>query len=917
MNIVTGDFETAYDKEYSLSKLTTEKYCRDPRFEVILVSMKVNDEPPTWFSGSMQETKEWLDQFELHKHAFCAHNTAFDGFILNHHFDIRPRFLFDTMSMARPLHAGTIGVSLKALSDHYTIGVKGDEVFHALGKWRKDFSTEELKRYAQYCMTDVQLTYMLLHILRKEFPMGELRIIDTMLRMFTEPVLQLDQRTLGNHLEDVQTRKAEILATVKKVAGIDVLTSNQKFAQLLEDLGVEPPMKISPRTGKLTFAFAKSDPGFKALLEHHDTTVQAVVAARLGTKSTIEETRTQSFLEIAERGPLPIPISYYGAHTGRGSGWDKINMQNLPRGGALRHAVKPPPGHCLVACDSSAIEARINAWLSGQTDLVEDFRNKADVYSKFASLIYGRQIDRKRKEVNPETGEEYFPDFNEGFVGKTCLAEGTLVLCERGWIPIQDVQLDDRVWDGEEWVCHKGAICNGWKPTLQLSGLWLTPDHLVWSGTQWLEAQYLEQESSALCQALAHAAESLPSPATSQVLDGESRRLLSGATAGTLNTQSTRATLRRSALPAATSALRRPLVGSDTGRTFELCPTINIAVAYLTGLPLPSPAAITPETARTSITEAEGSRSVKRGGRTGPSFSNTFKGFRGGMTLPWRWTGRTSTAGTSRGISGSSPEKRTSQISVGSQTLRQKLPVYDILSAGPRNRFTVLTAAGPLIVHNCILGLGYGMSAEKLQLTLKNGNPPVNLTLDECARINQLYRGTYTKIRDLWYRCDDAIRVMASHGKMEIGPGGVVTAANKAIWLPNGMRVSYPYLTKHPLQLSFAYVKNRRQLAAWTAMNLTGDWDFDALTRIYGAKVVENIVQALARIVVFDQMLEIAKRFRVVLNAHDENVACVPIKQAEEARDYMVEVMSQPPKWAPDLPIACEAQIGLSYGEAK
>lgn len=233
----------------------------------------------------------------------------------------------------------------------------------------------------------------------------ELSVINLTIKMFSEPVLELDLPLLEQHLEEVRDRKAELLAACE--ADPETLNSNPKFAELLRALGVEPPMKISPATGKETYALAKNDEGLKALLDHEDERVQAVVAARLGTKSTLEETRTERFIGIAKRGALPVPLSYYAAHTGRWGGTDKLNLQNLPSRGnnTLKSAILPPPGHVIIDCDSSQIEARVLAWLSGQDDLVEAFANKQDVYKIMASKIYNKEIQEITKE--------------ERFLGKT------------------------------------------------------------------------------------------------------------------------------------------------------------------------------------------------------------------------------------------------------------------------------------------------------------------------------------------------------------------------------------------------------------------------------------------------------------------------------------------------------------------
>lgn len=254
-----------------------------------------------------------------------------------------------------------------------------------------------------------------------KFSQSELQILNITTKMFTEPVLELDMLLLEQHLEEVRDRKTQLLEAAN--ANKEVLMSNDKFAELLTSLGVEPPMKVSARTGKDTWAFAKSDEEFKELANHEDERVQALVAARLGTKSTLEETRTERFINIAKRGSLPVPLRYYAAHTGRWGGDDKLNLQNLPSRGTntLKNAIIAPDGYVVIDADSSQIEARVLAWLSGQNDLVEFFRKnneeiasgvakdqmQYDPYKIMASQIYNKPVDQVTKQ--------------ERFVGKTTI----------------------------------------------------------------------------------------------------------------------------------------------------------------------------------------------------------------------------------------------------------------------------------------------------------------------------------------------------------------------------------------------------------------------------------------------------------------------------------------------------------------
>lgn len=410
MDLITIDFETYYDRDYSLSKITTEEYVRSPQFEAIGVGVKVNDGETQWASGTHEELKEWLrTSFKWTDSAVLAHNTMFDGAILAWQFGIHPRFWLDTLCMGRALHGVEVGGSLKALAERYGLGEKGTEVLNAIGKRRLNFSDADLSRYGDYCINDVNLTYKLFNKMARKFPKQELKIIDLTLRMFIEPVLELDAQMLEEHLRETVARKEKLL--LECAADRADLMSNNKFADLLRGLGVEPPMKTSPTTGEQAYAFAKNDEAFKALAEYPDERVQALVAARLGNKSTLEETRTQRFIEIASRGALPVPIRYYAAHTGRFGGDDKINMQNLPSRGAnankLKKAIVAPAGYTMIDADSAQIEARVLAWLAEQDDLVESFAKQEDVYKKMASAIYAVREEDVTKE--------------QRFVGKTTI----------------------------------------------------------------------------------------------------------------------------------------------------------------------------------------------------------------------------------------------------------------------------------------------------------------------------------------------------------------------------------------------------------------------------------------------------------------------------------------------------------------
>lgn len=393
--------------------MTTEAYVRDPRFEVIGVGISIDFAPAVWLTPEQFKQLQGADWKE---YALLAHHTHFDGLILAHHYGISPGYLLDTLSMARAIHGSRLGNDLGTLMQYHGVGTKGDEVTKTKGKRRADFTPAEYAAYGAYCCIDTNGTRDLFRKLAPLFPRSELDLIDTTIRMFTEPVLRVNEEHLGKYLVYEIERKRALL----EGCGVtkEELASPEKFAEVLRSLGVEPATKVTPK-GNVIYAFAKSDPEFKELEEHEDEDVRLMCEARLSVKSTLNETRTSRLLRMGANGrACPVYLKYYGAHTGRWSGGDKLNWQNLertnkrdPMKGMVRKSIIAPPGYKIVVADSAQIEARFNGWLSGHLELTRQFANGEDVYSIFASKAYGRTIDRK---ANPD-------DEVPGHVGKTCV----------------------------------------------------------------------------------------------------------------------------------------------------------------------------------------------------------------------------------------------------------------------------------------------------------------------------------------------------------------------------------------------------------------------------------------------------------------------------------------------------------------
>jgi hypothetical protein len=300
--------------------------------------------------------------------------------------------------MGRALRGVEVGNSLAKLASDFFLPPKGTAVHSTDGL--KAISQEVEKELADYCAHDVYLCEEIFKRLVAGYPTSELRLIDMTLKMYTEPVLLLDQDMLTKAIDDERTIREGLLQRLD----IDEkhLASNPKFAEILRTLGIPPPMKTSKTTGKQTLALAKNDAHFQALLNGDNEDVKTLCEARLKVKSTTERTRAQRFLEISQRGTLPVPLSYYGALSGRwtASKGSAINMQNLKRNSFLRKAIMAPEGYQLVVGDLSQIEPRVLAWLSDYEDMLDIFRSGADPYAAFGAQMFN--IPGMTKDSHPD-----------------------------------------------------------------------------------------------------------------------------------------------------------------------------------------------------------------------------------------------------------------------------------------------------------------------------------------------------------------------------------------------------------------------------------------------------------------------------------------------------------------------------------
>ncbi len=412
MNVVVLDFETFFDPEggYTLSRMSTENYIRDPRFECQGAAIKWQHIiPAKWYAEKelsyVLKEHDWSDTFLI------CHHSNFDGLILSHHYAIRPKLYGCTLNMARLLLGNHIGVSLDSVRQQFGIPLKKTPYDLFKGKhWHElDQATQEL--VGDGAEDEVESIYKIFCKMLETFPQNQLEVVDILIRMFVNPVLGGDAAFFAKVWE-AEAQKKQTLLQDLGLTEAD-LQSADRFADILREQGVEPEYKEGKN--KPIPCFARTDQFMKDLLEGEDEVLANLAQARLGVKSTIQQTRAATLGWTASRGALPVYIRAYGAKTTRPSGGDGSNWLNMkkvdpdmPRDDTnlnLKGGICAPPGFLLAPIDSSQIECRILNEVAGQYDVVEKFRNNEDVYSTVATAFYGYPVNKTDHPVERAAGK--------------------------------------------------------------------------------------------------------------------------------------------------------------------------------------------------------------------------------------------------------------------------------------------------------------------------------------------------------------------------------------------------------------------------------------------------------------------------------------------------------------------------------
>lgn len=561
MPIYAVDFETFWDsKDYTLSKMGPIEYIRDKRFTPQMMSVQCVDDPGqpyVWDNIKDRATvRHALEMLEMSPNvSWCGHNMhGFDALIFSEHYGFHPHRILDTICMARWCGLARLGrESHEALTEMLGHGKKKAGTVISNGKrWPDDFTPEEQAFFKQYCADDTSQCAANAAAMLPYMTDDALRFMSITARMATEPMFELDEEMLEGYIRELdaaaEKSRQELLGMFHfpdMASFLSAIRSSDRFAVMLRALGVEPPMKVSEAKTKtyfgklqaqaaagnaeaaqalanaepvMTYAFSKTDLDFLDLLHSDDPRVSLLVQTRLEHNSSIARSRAVTLLKFArDKRPVPVMLSTWKAATGRYSAGvsegasDALQFQNLskrdPSKLTLRRAIKAPKGRCIVAVDSSQVEARCLAFVAKEMLLVQQFAQGRDPYAELAEVVFG--VPAKDIHDGAKAHDPKMKTYRN--VGKTailsCFAGSTEVLTDKGWKSINTVSINDKLWDGESWVNHEGLICNGERTVTNLAGLEVTPDHLIYDGSSWKTVAALQNEPLYLKSAILYATE--------------------------------------------------------------------------------------------------------------------------------------------------------------------------------------------------------------------------------------------------------------------------------------------------------------------------------------------------------------------------------------------------------------------------
>jgi hypothetical protein len=658
----------------------------------------------------------------------------------------------------------------------------------------------------------------------------------------------------------------------------------------------------------------------------------------------------------------------------------------------IRGCLQATPGTKMVVADLSNIEGRALAWLAREQWKLDAFAEFDTMQQTIDGWVSGGEWARQTRE-RQETGllldrkgepihrghDLYALAYAKSFgvtpeavmenkktgdgsmrqIGKVqelaCFGADTQVLTSNGLKAINTVTLEDLVWDGVMWVPHSGLAARGTRQTLSLAGIEVTPDHLIRTGATWTQAQQLATCESTLSQALATGSANLPSSVWSAGFWDPAWLTTFGwlVPAAPSHIWFATTTCAKAVARGATHALKKLLgTGARTGTpTQAFARTMPTVGACSTAFQRQSPAATAQPQSSTRLTAGAASTSLSLGAKTSGASWPTCSPWPAGKTQAMTWIASTWTKATRRATCVSSPHMKTGGATSapskgcnsGSLTLR---PVFDLLNCGPRNRFTVMTSKGPLIVHNCgyeggvgafaTFALVYGIDLDELPAIVlpaadpalvrdsrgfyrwlmekKKGKNTYGMfedTFVACDVIKRGWRLAHPQTASWWKQLEEAFRLAIDN------PGDTFEARSVTVtrpcfksgkptqWttitLPSGRRLCYPGARIEQADSSITYMGADQRTRKWSRLST------------YSGKLAENVTQAFARdVLAYNMPLIEQQGYEIVLSVHDELLTESPISP-EFSSDHLAAWMANVPPWAEGLPLAAAGFETLRY----
>lgn len=868
------DFESYYDKQCSITTFGPRGYFSHPNFDAYLMSVVGDD--GTKFCGAPAN----FDWSLLNNNRILSHNASFDQHLYYYGVENKwwPAIDFAEWHCTADMVA-CLGLprSLKNASA-VVLGIAVDKSTrdNMSGKKWSAMTADFQKEVIEYAIKDSDYCLELWQKLSDKWSERE-RKISLVNRKAVFNGIPINAELLHESIAGINQTLFNTEESIPWVGERPVL-SRIAFNDECRKNGLEPPASLALDSDEAN-----------EFLDTNSGQYPWINAVRNYRRINSLKRKLESFDKATmDDGRFYGGLMYFGAHTGRFSGsGGNLNLQNLPRGEMfgvdLRSLIAPAKGYRLLAVDLSQIEVRTLCWLAEDKDTMAEIAASDDIYEAFAIRFGLWDKDKgSMRENDPKTRHMVKA------IVLGCFGPETKVLTDRGWVPIVGVRDTDKVWDGTQWVQHEGLLHQGVQETISRFGVEATPDHEILTEHGWREWSEVQRSEKDLRSALAIA--SLPSCHMSEQremmagLDGTRWSNVRAAGVGLLTAIICKVEKLLDVIVAPSKhLLAQQCVNSSTLKLYQ---TQHIGNDYsIESVPsiIDATTRMTPDITTMEVAEF-GSMSL--GSVIGRSFLRTSSHLMGGINHIFNSIGSTITKVTSQIIYGLLLQCKTSTIGgllrackKGSKSSKRKSEVYDLKNCGPNNRFTIKTDFGPILVHNC----GYGCGPEKFAMISKMD------PLEAEGAVN-LYRTKMKKVVSLWRKYNENMGLSKQQQDEFF------------IDLPSGRSLNYGHLQAVPQKGRIQYVAMMNKHSKKMPV------------KVYGGLLAENASQALARDIFCDMLCRIHDAgLKIIFHVHDEVVLEVPEETANLDLQRVIKIMSTPPEWIPDIPLAAEGSILTKY----